>query len=48
MDDAELELMKQEIIKRTVAQQEAKLETYKILKEKGLPIPPDLQNEFKQ
>jgi len=35
----------EELVKKTVAQQEAKMKTYKVLKEKGLPIPPDLKAE---
>jgi hypothetical protein len=35
----------EELIKKTVAQQEAKMKTYTILREKNLPIPPDLKAE---
>lgn len=33
---------KDEMIQKTVTQQEAKVQTAKVLKNKGLPIPPDL------
>jgi hypothetical protein len=35
----------EELVKKTVAQQEAKMKTYTILREKNLPIPPDLKAE---
>lgn len=35
-----------ETIRNTVAQQRAKLETYRALKEQGLPIPKDLKAEI--
>lgn len=35
----------EEMIEKTVAQQEAKVKTYNILTAKGLPIPPDLKAE---
>jgi hypothetical protein len=35
----------EEMIQKTVAQQEAKVKTYRILMAKGLPIPPDLKAE---
>ncbi|WP_231379196.1 hypothetical protein [Candidatus Solirubrobacter pratensis] len=35
----------EELVKKTVAQQEAKMKTYKVLHEKNLPIPPDLKAE---
>jgi len=41
-----LDEMQTEMISKTVAQQEAKMETYKILVRKGLPIPPDLAAEI--
>lgn len=34
-----------ELIKKTIAQQEAKMKTYKALQAAGLPIPPDLKGE---
>lgn len=43
--DDELEKKEEEIVKKTVTQQEAKVKTYKILLAKGLPIPPDLKAE---
>lgn len=36
----------EEMIQKTVAQQEAKVKTYDILSAKGLPIPPDLRSEI--
>lgn len=36
----------EEMIQKTVAQQEAKVKTYNILQAKGLPIPPDLKAEI--
>ena len=41
-----LDKVQEELIQKTVAQQEAKLKTYRILKAKNLPIPPDLQQEI--
>lgn len=41
----EIEEYNEELAKKTVAQQEAKMKTYKILHEKNLPIPPDLKAE---
>jgi hypothetical protein len=41
----EMEEYNEELVKKTVAQQEAKMKTYKILHEKNLPIPPDLKAE---
>lgn len=41
-----LEAVEEETIQKTVAQQEAKLTAYKVLKAKGLPIPPDLKAEI--
>lgn len=41
-----LDKVQEELISKTVAQQEAKVKTYKILKAKNLPIPPDLQQEI--
>lgn len=41
-----LDQMQKEMVSKTVAQQEAKMETYKILTKKGLPIPPDLAAEI--
>jgi hypothetical protein len=41
-----LDQMQEEMIAKTVAQQEAKMETYKILTKKGLPVPPDLMAEI--
>ena len=35
----------EELVKKTVAQQEAKMKTYTILRERNLPIPPDLKAE---
>lgn len=43
-----LEKMQEELIAKTVAQQEAKVNAYKILKAKGLPIPADLQQEIER
>jgi hypothetical protein len=40
-----LELQEEELIQKTVAQQEAKLKTYRILQARGLPVPPDLRSE---
>ena len=40
-----LDEMQEEMIQKTVAQQMAKLQTYKILRAQGLPQPPDLQAE---
>lgn len=36
----------QELIRKTIAQQEAKMKTYDHLKAFGLPIPPDLKREI--
>lgn len=41
-----LDEMQEEMIQKTVAQQMAKLQTYKILRSQGLSIPPDLQAEI--
>jgi hypothetical protein len=41
-----LEAVEDETIQKTVAQQDAKLTSYKVLKAKGLPIPPDLKAEI--
>lgn len=41
-----LDEMQKEMIAKTVMAQEAKMETYKILTKKGLPIPPDLAAEI--
>lgn len=41
-----LDEMQREMIQKTVAQQEAKMETYKILVTKGLPVPPELLAEI--
>lgn len=41
-----LDTFSKEIVAKTVAHQEAKMETYKILVKKGLPIPPDLAAEI--
>lgn len=41
MDDLQTEM-----IEKTLAQQLAKIQTYKILKAQGLPIPEDLRREF--
>jgi hypothetical protein len=41
----ELAALQNELIAKTVAMQEAKVEAYRILKEKELPIPPDLKAE---
>jgi hypothetical protein len=38
-----LDRMQKEMVMKAVAEQEAKMETYKILKAKGLPIPPEIQ-----
>ncbi len=40
-----LDELSQEAIQKTVAQQMAKLQTYKIMLQSGLPIPPDLKAE---
>jgi hypothetical protein len=42
----ELERMQEEIIQKTVTQQEAKVQAYRILQARGLPIPPDLKAEI--
>jgi hypothetical protein len=44
--DEELERMQEEIIQKTVVQQEAKVQAYRILQARGLPIPPDLKGEI--
>lgn len=41
-----LDEMQEEMIQKTVAQQMAKLQTYKILRAQGLSIPPDLKMEL--
>lgn len=41
-----LDEMQEEMIQKTVAQQMAKLQTYKILRAQGLSIPPDLKAEI--
>jgi hypothetical protein len=41
-----LDRLEKEMVMKTVAQQEAKMESYKILIAKGLPIPADLQAEI--
>ena len=41
-----LDEYQEEMIQKTVAQQMAKLQTYKILRAQGLSIPPDLQQEI--
>jgi hypothetical protein len=41
-----LDEMSEEMIQKTVAQQMAKLQTYKILRAQGLSIPPDLKAEI--
>jgi hypothetical protein len=41
----QLEKSEEEMIQKTVAQQEAKVKTYDILTAKGLPVPPDLKAE---
>ncbi len=40
-----LDELSEEMIQKTVVQQQAKLQTYKILQTQGLPIPPDLKAE---
>jgi hypothetical protein len=40
-----LSKVQEELIQKTVAQQDAKVKTYDILKARGLPIPPDLKQE---
>lgn len=44
--DEELEKMQEETIQKTVTQQEAKVQAYRILQARGLPIPPDLKAEI--
>jgi hypothetical protein len=44
--DEALGRTEEEMIQKTVAQQEAKVKTYDILTAKGLPIPPDLRQEI--
>ena len=41
-----LDRLEKEMIMKTVAQQEAKMESYKILQAKGLPVPAELQAEI--
>lgn len=41
-----LEKSEEEMIQKTVAQQEAKMKTYNILTARGLPVPPDLKQEI--
>ena len=41
-----LDEMQEEMIQKTVAQQMAKMQTYKILTQQGLPVPPDLKAEI--
>lgn len=41
-----LDRLEKEMVMKTVAQQEAKMESYKVLVAKGLPIPPDLRAEI--
>lgn len=41
-----LDRLEKEMIMKTVAQQEAKMESYKILMAKGLPVPAELQAEI--
>jgi len=41
-----LDEMQEEMIQKTVAQQMAKLQTYKILRAQGLSVPPDLKAEI--
>ena len=41
----EIEDSNEELVKKTVRQQEAKMKTYTILRERNLPIPPDLKAE---
>jgi hypothetical protein len=41
-----LDEMQEEMIQKTVSQQMAKMQTYKILTQQGLPIPPDLKAEI--
>ena len=41
-----LDEVQEELIQKTVAQQEAKVKTYQILVARGLPIPPDLKAEM--
>jgi hypothetical protein len=38
--------VQEELIQKTVSQQDAKVKTYDILKARGLPIPPDLKQEI--
>lgn len=40
-----LEKVQEELIQKTVSQQDAKVKAYDILKARGLPIPPDLKQE---
>jgi hypothetical protein len=44
--DEALAKTEEEMVAKTVAQQEAKVKTYNILQAKGLPIPPDLRAEI--
>lgn len=41
----ELGVVQEELIQKTVSQQDAKVKTYDILKARGLPIPPELKAE---
>lgn len=41
----EIDDYNEELVKKTVKQQEAKMKTYTILRERNLPIPPDLKAE---
>ena len=43
---ASLDAMQDEMIRKTIAQQEAKAKTYAVLKSEGLTVPPDLQREI--
>lgn len=40
-----VEIYNEELVSKTIAQQEAKMKAYKALKNAGLPIPPDLKAE---
>lgn len=44
----ELDLVQEEMIQKTVAEQEAKVKAYRILKALDYPIPPDLRAEVEQ
>ena len=41
-----LDLFENELVQKTVAQQQAKVKAYQVLQAKGLPIPPDLRAEI--